>query len=596
MFLILLIVFICTCQIFKAFSTVVQGSKSSSFQLRRLELEEEVAELQKVLRDEEKVHEILERALLPQNALSSLHIPNFLPRKTKELLAELVMVEEEIARLEREINKVQKGLSTVKGPQKKENPKLDEQKHENGNVVNPPTDIPITLSHLPNHKVLQEKIALETKPLFFINQAIKGDFLVNGFKNKGSAGSLTRSNQHKESQRKVEIEHRAPRKGGTTEKAASPRFPTKHLTDKNANVESLLKLFKEPSTRNASDKNGVRYQPNKLSEKIVKCLICIFLRLIRTSRAVDLEKSGNLARASNLLLRSGSSQIDGNTVLNGRVSFQKEIKHHDPYGIFEIEGSVLRDIGPYKNLVKFTSSSLDLKYISSSLPLLKKLRILISNLHDVNLRFLTHQEKLAFWINVYNTCIMHGFLELGMPSNPEMVQGLKNKAMLDIGGNKLNALAIEHLILRRSSKSDEAEWKLQQDDKEMVPKTYGLEHSDANVMFALCSGCKSSPAVKIYTADGVIGELEKSKLEYLQASVVVTATKKIMIPNLLTSNMHYFATDMDCLVEWIISQLPTSWPLRKSMLECLKGQATGKISHIVDVISTDYEVQYLLPM
>ncbi|RWW06831.1 hypothetical protein GW17_00029812 [Ensete ventricosum] len=125
--------------------------------------------------------------------------------------------------------------------------------------------------------------------------------------------------------------------------------------------------------------------------------------------------------------------------------------------------------------------------------------------------------------------VLQSFLELGMPSNPEMAEGLKNK-------------------------------------------------------------------VRIYTADGVIGELERSKMDYLQASVVVTTTKRILIPHLLHSNMHDFARDLDSLVDWVVNQLPTSWPLRKSMLECLKGRTAAKISHTVDVIPNNSEFQYLLPM
>lgn len=102
--------------------------------------------------------------------------------------------------------------------------------------------------------------------------------------------------------------------------------------------------------------------------------------------------------------------------------------------------------------------------------------------------------------------------------------------------------------------------------------------------------------VRTYTADGVVGELEKSKMDYLQASIVVTSTKRILIPHLLHSNMHDFARDLDSLVDWIVNQLPTSWPLRKSMLECLKGRTTAKISHTVDVIPNNSEFQYLLPM
>lgn len=143
----------------------------------------------------------------------------------------------------------------------------------------------------------------------------------------------------------------------------------------NANVENVLKLFREPSsTINLTDQNAGEYHPNKLSEKILNFLICIFFRLSRTSRALDLEKSSNQSKSANLLLRSGSFEIDGTSIRKGRIPAQREIRHHDPYGIFDIEGSILRDVGPYKNLVKFTSSSLDHKDISNYLPLLKKLR------------------------------------------------------------------------------------------------------------------------------------------------------------------------------------------------------------------------------
>lgn len=102
--------------------------------------------------------------------------------------------------------------------------------------------------------------------------------------------------------------------------------------------------------------------------------------------------------------------------------------------------------------------------------------------------------------------------------------------------------------------------------------------------------------VRIYTADGVIAELEKSKLEYLQASVVVTNTRKIAFPELLFRNMLDFAMDIDTLVEWVCHQLPTSGSLRKSMVDCFRhqGHNNGKISITVEKIPYDFEFQYLL--
>lgn len=100
--------------------------------------------------------------------------------------------------------------------------------------------------------------------------------------------------------------------------------------------------------------------------------------------------------------------------------------------------------------------------------------------------------------------------------------------------------------------------------------------------------------VRVYTAEGVVTELEKSKLEYLQASILVTSTKRIAFPELLLRNMHDFAEDKDSLVKWVCHQLPASGSLRKSMVDCFRGHNSVKISSIVDKIPYDFEFQYLL--
>lgn len=101
--------------------------------------------------------------------------------------------------------------------------------------------------------------------------------------------------------------------------------------------------------------------------------------------------------------------------------------------------------------------------------------------------------------------------------------------------------------------------------------------------------------VRIYTADGVLAELEKSKLDYLQASMVVTSMKRIAFPELLFQNMLDFAVDTDSFVEWVCQQLPTSGSLRRSMVDCFRGHSSGKISSInVEKIPCDLEFQYLL--
>ncbi|KAJ0550963.1 hypothetical protein HanHA300_Chr07g0251801 [Helianthus annuus] len=135
------------------------------------------------------------------------------------------------------------------------------------------------------------------------------------------------------------------------------------------------------------------------------------------------------------------------------------------------------------------------------------------------------------------------------------------------------------------------------DDKEAIlHKLHGLDSIEPNVTFALCCGTRSSPAIRVYTGDGVVNELERAKLEYLQASIVVTSAKKIGLPELLLRNMHDFAQDLERLVEWLCQELPTSGSLRKSMVECFRGVNNAKVSSIVEKIPYEFEFQYLLPM
>ncbi|GMI81874.1 hypothetical protein like AT5G60720 [Hibiscus trionum] len=531
--------------------------------------------LQKMLNQEEKMHEILERVHY-QEVASSISIPSFLPPKTKELLTELAMVEGEIARLETQISQLK---------QEKEVTKDIKSKHwQPGSLTsylrahhpsNTPNPSPIKQGG-------QDKVVFETKALHFITKAIKGDYSQNERIMDSSLFSDQKENQY---QGEVKFQDRVPRKSSLF-KAVSPLRDLSHPSPKIRGRISESNWDLPPKSLSStllSEENSQIWHPNKLSENIMKCLNFILVRLLRTSRAMELEKSGPITRFMATPLSSTSFRVE--TTLNTKSSLGKESRQQDPYGIFDTEESIPRDIGSYKNLVIFASSSMDPKCISTSVPLLKKLRVLLGNLQKVDPRSLTYQQKLAFWINTYNACIMHGYLQYGVPNTPEKFLTLMNKATLNVGGNTISAQAMEHYIIRKPASSN------MKDQEAIVCKPYGLQLMDPNVTFALSCGTRSSPAVRIYTADGVAAELEKSKLEYLQASIVVTSTKKIAVPELLMRNMYDFSDDMNSLVQWVCQQLPTSGSLRKSMVDCFRSHTSG-----LEKIPYDFEFQYLLSM
>ncbi|KHG25866.1 Topoisomerase 1-associated factor 1 [Gossypium arboreum] len=550
--------------------------KKLSGQQKKEALEREVSMLQKMLNQEEKMHEILTR--------------------TKELLAELAMVEGEIARLESQISQLQLDL-------KQEKEATQAKQWQPGSLMSYLQDHPSTTSNPnPIKQGGQEKVVFETKALHFISKAIKGDYTLSDFSlNERMDSRLLSEQKENQFQGEVKFQERVPRKSSLL-KAASPLRDPRHPSPKLREriPESNWDLPpKSLSSTLLSEESSQNWHPNKLSENIMKCLNFIFVRLLRTSRAMELEKSGPITRFMSTPLSSRSFRVESTLNPKSSLGSQKESRQQDPYGIFDMEESIPRDIGPYKNLVIFASNSMDPKCISSSIPLLKKLRVLMSNLQKVDLRSLTYQQKLAFWINIYNACIMHGYLQYGVPNTPEKFLTLMNKATLNVGGNTISAQAMEHYILRKPASSNMKE-AYQKDDKDnqeaIVRKLYGLQLMDPNVTFALSCGTRSSPAVRIYTADGVAAELEKSKLEYLQASIAVTNTKKIALPELLLRNMFDFSVDMTSLVQWVCQQLPTSGSLRKSMVDCFRSHNSGKVSITVEKIPYDFEFQYLLAM
>ena len=131
---------------------------------------------------------------------------------------------------------------------------------------------------------------------------------------------------------------------------------------------------KIPSAPQDAEEESInKWAPNKLSENIVKCLHFIFVRLLRTSRTMELEKSGPISRSTNFSL-----SFRAEPSLNSKASLllQKDSRQQDPYGIFDLEESITRDVGPYKNLVRFTANSVDPKCISnsSSIALFQKLK------------------------------------------------------------------------------------------------------------------------------------------------------------------------------------------------------------------------------
>ncbi|KAL2242061.1 UNVERIFIED_CONTAM: hypothetical protein Sindi_0324100 [Sesamum indicum] len=181
------------------------------------------------------------------------------------------------------------------------------------------------------------------------------------------------------------------------------------------------------------------------------------------------------------------------------------------------------------------------------------------------------------------------FIAYGIPDSPEMVVELMQKATVNVGGHILNAITIEHFILRLPYHS---QYTFSKGTKYDTRGMLGLEISEPLVTFALSCGSWSSPAVRVYTACQVENELETAKRDYLQAAVGISnANKVIAIPKLLDWYLLDFAKDLESLLDWICLQLPSE--LGKEAMKCIENMEDEPHLQTLHIIPYEFSFRYL---
>ncbi|KAJ4964687.1 hypothetical protein NE237_016536 [Protea cynaroides] len=587
-------------------SKLVNSEKASatrrhSSKERKMALLQDVDKLKKKLRHEENVHRALERAFTrPLGALPRL--PPYLSPYTLELLAEVAVLEEEVVRLEEQVVNFRHGLyqeavyiSTSKKSMegitdlyelhqcrnaKQEQPRFSSQVEGNSttSVAGVPPALPGNSSgssQLVTDTVSNRSGHCSNRPTNMKQLVKKPQVSLDSPEDKlgkenQSCPNSTKNNKQFPKQKSPKT--RTPVKRPLNE----PRSEEKNLDTLKLQLEcnvgnqeraeeSTLAIPEEMVSAESS-------VPNKISEDILDCLLNIFSRMSTAKKRVM--ESEMLPP----LLTPASNESCELT------------KSQDPYGVCLVFGK--RDIGPYKHLSVIEASSIDLNRKTNSFFLIRRLKLLLGKLASVDLQGLNHQQKLAFWINIYNSCMMNAFLEHGIPESPQLVVALMQKARLNVSGHLLNAMTIEHFILRLPYHSNYSHTKGAKNDEMVARSIFGLEWSEPLVTFALSCGSWSSPAVRVYTASQVENELEAAKRDYLQAAIGISTANKLVIPKLLDWYLLDFAKDLDSFLDWICLQLPDG--LRKDAVKCIERRRIEPLLLLVLVTPYEFSFRYLI--
>uniref|UniRef100_A0A5B7AMU1 Ternary complex factor MIP1 leucine-zipper domain-containing protein n=1 Tax=Davidia involucrata TaxID=16924 RepID=A0A5B7AMU1_DAVIN len=434
-------------------------SRRGSIRERKKALQQDVDKLKKKLRHEENVHRALERAFTrPLGALPRL--PPYLPPCTLELLAEVAVLEEEVVRLEEQVVHFRQGLY-------QEAVYISSSKRNMEGLADLYDPSPIRGS-----KQKQSKFSVQTEGNSASSIARHSPSLPDVGQGKENQSDTNSTKKNKCSPNLKAQMIRTPGKRPPIEY----RSAEKHLDPHKLHLECRVMDHESAEARSSVIRDERLYgddSPNKISENILNCLSSIFLRM------------------SSLKNRRTTETLPSLSALTSYESGEAEFK--DPYGICSEFGK--RDIGPYKHLFAVEPNSINPNRTTNVVFLVRRLKLLLAKLASVDLKGLTHQEKIAFWINIYNSCMMNAFLEHGIPESPEMVVALMQKATINVGGHLLNAITIEHFILRLPYHSKCTFAKNVKNEEMTARSFFGLELSEPLVTFALSCGSWSSPAV-----------------------------------------------------------------------------------------------------
>ncbi|XP_042504971.1 uncharacterized protein LOC122081770 [Macadamia integrifolia] len=217
------------------------------------------------------------------------------------------------------------------------------------------------------------------------------------------------------------------------------------------------------------------------------------------------------------------------------------------------------DIGTYGSAVEVSWMSVGKKQMEYAAGALRRFRSLVEQLARVNPTYLSSDEKLAFWINLYNALIMHAYLAYGVPRSDLKLFSLMQKAAYTVGGHSFNAAAIEYVILKMKPPVHRPQTalvltlhklKVSEDQRK-----FSIDTFEPLVVFALSCGMYSSPAVKIYTAKNVREELLEAQCDFIRASVGVSRKGRLLVPKMLHCFARDFVDDSNLTV-WISRYLP----------------------------------------
>jgi rSAM/selenodomain-associated transferase 2 len=146
-------------------------------------------------------------------------------------------------------------------------------------------------------------------------------------------------------------------------------------------------------------------------------------------------------------------------------------------------------------------------------------------------RFRSRDERLAFWINVYNALALHGVVRLGLRTSVWEVWNFFGRVSYEIGGHVLSLDDIEHGILRGNRRRALPPW------PPFGPRDprrgLAIDPVDPRIHFALNCAAASCPPVGVYRAEVIDAQLDVAARNVVNQEVALDGRGRVVCPRIL---------------------------------------------------------------
>lgn len=176
--------------------------------------------------------------------------------------------------------------------------------------------------------------------------------------------------------------------------------------------------------------------------------------------------------------------------------------------------------------------------------------------HPENLS--TREERLAFWINLYNALIMDGVIakdiKQSVGSNPLRLLAFFREIAYNVGGERMSADDIEHGVLRGNRGHPMLPGS--QFTSTDVRRAWVVDPVDVRIHFALNCAGRSCPPIQVYTADELDVQLDLAARNFINADINIDQQTKVVH---LSSIFKWFDVDFGGqrgVVDFLVEHLP----------------------------------------